>query len=204
VPINFTLNSFGITNTRSVHEDTDYVCIGMSINGRILPPVAKRIGNVNNGQHQVGLTISLPNQFSSADKFVFGYLIINHGGGKTEDVLIHCQNAMTQTTLLTFSPAGAALTQVQGRNIPASFATPLRAKDTMNGFWNLIKPQFQHLSSDRCDGPVVIDQFSFLGSSMADVELVTDVNNWIYQGIDSAVGCGSNSDYGASWNAKIT
>jgi hypothetical protein len=203
MPINFTLNYFGITNTRAVHEDTDYVIVGMSVNGKIIPPVAKRIGNVNNGQHQVNLTLSGPSTFTDADTFVFSYLIVNHGGGATADVLSHCQNAMIQTPLLQFSAADAQVVQVPGRSIPKCFDTTLRAADDMNILWNQIKAQFTHLSTDRCDGPVAIDRFSWLGSSMSSVQLLLDVNSWIYEGIDSAVGCGSNSSYGVNWTSKV-
>jgi hypothetical protein len=55
----FTLNSFAIDNTRAVHDDTDYASLGLSVNGVPITPQVKRVGNVNNGTHQVNLTIPL-------------------------------------------------------------------------------------------------------------------------------------------------
>jgi hypothetical protein len=202
--INLTLSSFQISNTRALHEDTDYVCVGMSVNKKVVAPLAKKVGNVNNGVHQVGLTFPLPNEYSATDQFVFSYLIINHGGGKTENVLTDCQNAVSLTSLMEYSTADAQVVSFQGRNLPQCFVNTERSEDILNNWWNQIKAQFNHLSTDRCDGPVAIDRFSFLGSSMADVELFMDVSTFSYQGIHSAVGCGSNSDYNVNWTIKVT
>jgi hypothetical protein len=204
--IDFSLISFSITNTRSLHEDTDYVSVGLKVNQNPVLVQTKRIGNVNNGTHQVNLTISIPGETKDTDEFVFSYLVINHGGGKADAVLADCATVMTMpgSPLTTFAPAGAAVVQVGGLSLPTSLATQLRAADNIDALWNPVKAVFKNISSDHCDGPVAIDQFSFFGSSLSDViRYTTPNNNWIYEGIDSAVGCGSNSAYAVTWASRV-
>src|ERR1700690_1766139 len=54
----FTLNSFAITETRSLHKDTDFVSISVAVGSN--PPVTvptKSMGDLNNGVYQVNLSI---------------------------------------------------------------------------------------------------------------------------------------------------
>jgi hypothetical protein len=199
----FTMKSFALNNTRSLHEDTNYVCLGLSVNGKVFAPLAQRIGNVNNGTHKVNVSLPL-STLDSNDQIVFSYLVINHGGGSTQDVLAHCQSAMTQTPLKDFNAVDAQLVPVQGGSVPKCMESKLRAADDLKTWWNLIKSQFTHLSSDRCDGPVAIDRFSLMGSSVTPLQLASQANpfSFIYLGIDSAVGCGSNSDYSVQWSIQ--
>jgi hypothetical protein len=199
MPFQFNFQSFGITNTRSLHNDTDYVAIGMSINGVPLTPQTKRVGNVNNGQHNVGLSLSL-GTINSTDECVFSYIIVNHGGDKTQNVLDSCAAAMTQTPLKQFNPPDAAVIPFEGSMLPKCLTVALRAKDDVNTLWNQVEQVFADLSKDRCDGVVVIDRFSFFGSSIAQVEL-SSPHTITYLGVDSRDGCGSDSVYGVLWTA---
>jgi hypothetical protein len=206
MPINFTVESFAIDNTRSVHEDTNYVGVAITRNGAQVAPQTKRIGNVNNGTHAVNMSVSVPSTYTINDTFVFSYLVINHGGGQTQDVLNHCATAMAEPALRTFVLAGSVLVPVQGTQLPTSLSTNLRAADNMNALWNPIKVAFKQLSSDHCDGPVAIDTFSFTGAALDAMILVSQVNPFsiIYLGIDSAVGCGSNSHYSVQWKVSVS
>jgi hypothetical protein len=201
----FSLNWFAIGNTRALHDDTDYVCLGLTVNGVVSLPVAKRVGNVNNGAHQLHLELPLSNPFNSTDEIVFSYLVINHGGGDAGDVLSRCQSAMTHPALTTFNPSLAALVQVQEVSLPNCIANTLRTADSINFLWNQIKPQFSGISTDRCDGPVVVDSFSFMGSSIPQVELISQTSTFIfnYLGTDSSDLCGSNSHYSVQWSVQI-
>jgi hypothetical protein len=188
----FTLNSFAISNTRAAHNDTDYVALGLSVNGVPSAPQVKKVGNVDNGTHQVNLTIPLAT-INEGDKYALSYLVLNHGGGKTGDILTRCANAMTQTQLKDFSPLDV---------MPATGI--LRTAAEMNTLWNLVKALFKNSSSDWCDGPVAIDRFSFLGRSVTSIQLASQQTplSIIYEGIDSHDGCGSNSDYSVQWSVQ--
>jgi hypothetical protein len=56
----FTMDSFGISNTRSLHNDTDFVYLSATVGAN--PPVfaKKSMGDVNNGTHSVGRHQSTP------------------------------------------------------------------------------------------------------------------------------------------------
>jgi hypothetical protein len=201
--ITFELVSFAIGNTRALHNDTDYVAAALTHNGQLMPVQARKAGDVNNGTHAVGFAFSIPDTYNYSDTFTFSYLVMNHGGGKTQDVLAHCQNALTQTPLTAFSAADAALVKLaNGQQVPRCLSTSLRAKDDMSGWWNQIKPQFSHLDSNHCDGPVAIDRFSFTGSEL-DTLILTNSFSIVYLGLDSAIGCGSDSDYSVQWTVNV-
>jgi hypothetical protein len=48
-----TLDKVHIDNTRSVHDDTDVVSFSIKVDEQLLPPVTKKMGDVNNGDHRV-------------------------------------------------------------------------------------------------------------------------------------------------------
>ena len=52
---NFSLDNFRITDTRSVHEDTDYVTVSITVGTNPTVTKTQRVGDVNNGTHNVGL-----------------------------------------------------------------------------------------------------------------------------------------------------
>src|SRR3954470_7347926 len=51
---NFSLDSFRITDTRSRHEDTDFVTVSIAVGNKPAITKTKAMGNVNNGTHPVG------------------------------------------------------------------------------------------------------------------------------------------------------
>ena len=76
----FTMDNFGISDTRSRHEDTDFVFLSATVGAN--PPVfvKKSMGDVNNGTHPVGLSIEV--DIPDDDTIVvFNYLIMNSGHG---------------------------------------------------------------------------------------------------------------------------
>jgi hypothetical protein len=199
MPFKFSLNSFALNNTRAVHEDTDYVVLGLTVNGVTpFPPLAQRAGNVNNETYNIKDMDFLLNSVGDTDQIVLSYLVINHGGGKSQEVLTACQNAITQTALKTFNAVYAKPVETLGRALPDGLTTTLRAADDINALWNLVKSQFAGISTDKCDGPVAIERVSFFGSSVSSIESISPVSI-IYLGTDSAVGCGSNSHYSVQW-----
>jgi hypothetical protein len=204
--INFTLKSFALSNTRSLHEDTNYLALALTQNEKQLPPQVRKIGNVNNGTKQVNMTISISGTYKTADTFTFSYILINHGGGSTEEVSTHCLNAISSAPMKNFSTKGATPVSVSGTQLPMCLSTALRAKDDMNASWNLIKSFFQHMDTNHCDGPVAIDSFSFTGAELDNLILVSQATPFsiIYLGTDSAIGCGSNSDYSVQWQVGVS
>ena len=78
----FTLTNFRITDTRSLHNDTDFISIAVAVGKN--PPItvpAKPMGDMNNGTHTVNLTI--PNvSVGLNDTVAFSYSIVNTGYDK--------------------------------------------------------------------------------------------------------------------------
>src|SRR5271154_6256218 len=74
----FTMDSFGISNTRSLHNDTDYVFLSVTVGANAPVFVQKSMGDVNNGNHSVGLSlqVDIPDDDTPV---VFSYLIMNSG-----------------------------------------------------------------------------------------------------------------------------
>src|SRR4029077_6096514 len=76
----FTMDSFGISNTRSLHNDTDFVYLSATVGANPTVFVKKSMGDVNNGTHSVGLSIEV--DIPDDDTIVvFNYLIMNSGHG---------------------------------------------------------------------------------------------------------------------------
>ena len=151
-------------------------------------------------------TISISGTYNSADTLTFCYILINHGGSSTQEVITHCLNAISNSELKNFSSEAATPVSVNGTELPMCLSSNLRAKDNMNASWNLIKSYFQHMDTNHCDGPVAIDAFSFTGTELDNIILVSQEAPFsiIYLRTDSAIGCGSNSDYTVQWSVGIS
>ena len=74
-----TIDKIHIDNTRALHDDTDYVNLSLK-GGRegVNTSTWKRLGDVNNGDHGVGLTLG-PVTLGRKDQLGFSYQVINHG-----------------------------------------------------------------------------------------------------------------------------
>src|ERR1700722_3620678 len=72
--VTFTMDSLSISNTRSRHNDTDVVHIGINVGGNAPVFVTKKLGDLNNGTHSVGLSIEadIPDDDTIV---VFSYLV---------------------------------------------------------------------------------------------------------------------------------
>jgi hypothetical protein len=76
----FTTDSFGISNTGSLHNDTDFVYLSANVGANPIVFVSKSMGDVNNGTYSVGLSleVDIPDDDTAV---VFNYLIMNNGHG---------------------------------------------------------------------------------------------------------------------------
>jgi hypothetical protein len=185
----FTLNNFRITNTRSVHEDTDFVSISVAVgsNAPIHLP-AKAMGNLNNGTYPVNLTI--PNvAVGPGEKVAFSYSIVNTGyaANSTEADLIKATDAAATAAA---SAAGGAISGGTGT-----------AVGTAAGGW--LGPKLAGVIFADCDGPVAAGDHTWTGATLAQLAightLSTEDNN---PGTDSPTGCGSNSQYYVTWTVS--
>jgi hypothetical protein len=175
----FRLDSFTITNTRSVDEDTDHVTVGLKVGDRVFDPQTKHMGDVDNGTHQVGLQFGPVLVDSEAESIAFNYQIVNNGHASDSDI----EQKLAAGAI-------ALLTKV------FSLGTPWTA--VLGIVINYI---FGFIFAD-CDGPVAVDQINITGGTLwawtHGVGLHSETK--YYPGTDSDVGCGSNSEYYVTWS----
>jgi hypothetical protein len=186
----FELNSFSVSNTRARHLDTDYAVITAE-----QEPSASILDSswgpqdVNNGDYNLpplvaGPFYSLPDD---NNEIVANYSIVNSGHSSRDDVI----NAMLQAGI---QGAGAAL---------GTFGSG--SSQTNNAFGGAaggnILGTLLNMFFANCDGVVVNDQIGpFTGGTLAAMTASGPHSEWkFYPGTDSPAGCGSNSQYWATW-----
>lgn len=182
----FTLESLHILNTRSKHQDTDFVSFTLlhkPAQGVVPAPrtLTKALGNVNNGLHPIGLVFPKI-IIGPRDTVTINYIIANVG----HKPAAQAQQAM-QTSGSKLSLAGTVLVDVSKYN-PVSL--------TGSGIEWLSKALASLFDGPNCDGVVAISQQSL---SYDDLFAATfhgpNVFPHEHNGTDSPQGCGSNSVY---------
>src|SRR5215831_12054073 len=95
----FTIENFRITDTRSRHNDTDFVSFTLLVKssaGTGTPKtLTKSMGDVNNGTHTVNLTFSNI-AVQPTDTIVLNYLIVNAGHKNPSQVVSGLESAGTK------------------------------------------------------------------------------------------------------------
>lgn len=188
----FTLESFRITDTRSRHEDTDYVSftlLNVPATGTGTPQTLKKsMGNLNNGTFKVNL--SFPNVVV-ANKVTFNYLIVNSGHSSESEIYSVLENAGGSLATKGLTTAGAAL----GTLIPIPLLGTLLGA---GAGW--LVGELKGLLAANCDGAVAAEQDTFtyadLISRTANGPFTHETPN---PGTNSPDGCGGNSMYYVTW-----
>lgn len=191
----FTLTNFRITDTRSLHEDTDFVSIAVAIgkNAPITVP-AKSMGDVNNGTHTVNL--SIPNvAVGPNDVVAFSYSIVNSGYNKNS-VEQALQSAVNAAASKVGAAGGAALGGLVSGGTGAGIGSMVGDKA---GAWLIGK--LDKIIFANCDGTVAAADHAFTATALASgtrngaAITMTDDN----KGTNSPHGCGRNSRYYVTW-----
>ncbi len=191
----FTLDSFKITDTRSRHEDTDYVSFTLlvkSAGGSGTPQtLTKYMGDVNNGTFPVNLAYSKIS-IAPTDTAVLNYLIVNTGHKNPSQVVSTLESAGTKLATEAGTAAGAAI----GSVIPG-LGTALGAV----AGW--LAGEITSLLNANCDGAVAAEQNTFTYNDLiAKTASGVFTHTTKHNGTDSAHGCGSNSVYYATWHIQ--
>jgi hypothetical protein len=183
----FTLRSFRITNTRSLHKDTDYVSAVVSVGGKrtvTLPPIA--MGDLNNGTYTVNA--ALPNVVVGPSEAIdFSYLIVNSG---------YDQNGAEAALQAAMFSVGGIAGTAAGALASGGTATIVGAAAGAGAGTALAK-----LLAADCDGTVAAADHEWSGAALAKQALgktmTTEDND---KGTDSPTGCGANSQYYVEWS----
>ncbi len=88
----FTLDNFRITDTRSLHKDTVFASINMTVGGNPSVSKTRAMGDLNNGTYQTGLTVEadIPNDDTL---IICKYVIVNAGHSNNDAVEKSIQTA---------------------------------------------------------------------------------------------------------------
>jgi hypothetical protein len=201
----FALDSFRITDTRSLHEDTDYVSISLAVGAAAPITRVKYMGDVNNGTFKPG--VSFDNvAVDPTMPAVFSYTIVNNGHGAKANVEKALEQAGTQLAQKAAQAAAKAVGAEIGSLLGASIGTaavPIvgTALGTVAGW---LVSEIGSVLFANCDGPVAAGLHAFTGAELAamtaggKVMTQTDHN----PGIDSPRGCGRNSNYYVTWSVR--
>ena len=188
----FTMDSFGISNTRSLHNDTDFVYLSANVGANPIVFVKKSMGDVNNGTHSVGLSleVDIPDDDTVV---VFNYLIMNNGHGGNDAKAKAAQAALNTIAeeIIKHGAITAAAVTVGSFLVPF-FASALAA---IAGI--MAATEAALLLFADCDGLVAAGALPFTCSDLirrtaAGQKIAENAN---HPGTDSADGCGSNSQY---------
>jgi hypothetical protein len=198
-----TLDSIRITDTRALHQDTDYVTFTLLLKSATASgtpqTLRKSLGDVNNGTITVGL--SFPNlQIDPSQTLIFNYLILNSGymiynpGNKgereVESLLETAGNALAAKGLVTGGTQFGLLTEP---GLGSLLPDP-------GGVWLAVELR-RILGDGSCDGFVAAEQVTLTYN-----DLLAKTAGGPYQhetthpGTDSATGCGRNSMYYVDWH----
>ena len=191
----FTMDNFGISNTRSLHEDTDFVYLSATVGAN--PPVfvQKSMGDVNNGTHSVGLSVEV--DIPDDDTIVvFSYLVINNGHGGNDAKAKAAQSALSTIAKEIIAHKAITATSIAvGSILVPFFASAVAAVAVVMG---LVEAGLV-LFAD-CDGAVASGTLPFKCSDLikrtSSGQKISD--NTHHPGTDSPTGCGSNSSYSTS------
>jgi len=184
----FTMTSFRITDTRSLHNDTDFVGMAAAVAGK--PAVSaptKPMGNVNNGSHPTNLSVSNI-AVGSTEAVDFTYSIVNTGydANSVEQAL---KTAVAAAAAKGASAAGGALAGPVGVVV-----------GTAAGPWLIGK--IENVIFADCDGTVAAADHKFTGAALAQ-QTANGTKSFsgedVNKGTNSPTGCGGNSMYYVYW-----
>jgi hypothetical protein len=197
--ITFTLDSFQITDTRSLHEDTDYVSFTLLVKptgGTGTPQtLTKSMGDLNNGTFPVNL--SFPKvTVAPGQSVTMNYLIINSGHKSPSQVVSALESAGSKLATEAGAAAGAAVGAAIGSVIPG-LGTALGAV----AGW--LAGELTTMINANCDGAVAAEQNTFTYEQLIAKTAhgkFTQVTR--HPGTNSPHGCGSNSMYIVTWHMQ--
>lgn len=197
----FSFDKFEITETRSIHKDTDYAGINLTIAqggdpNRIFQPViqTKSMGDLNNGTFPVNLSFKNV-ELADTDVAIFSYTIINSSKGQSsaDDAL---KTALPKLTTAALNEALGVVLSTIGISFPG-------LGPVISYLTGLVVSEFSGLFPGGCDGPVAAGVHSFSGAQLkallASGAYSKSDNN---PGVTSADGCGHNSNYIVFYSIK--
>jgi hypothetical protein len=209
----FQLERFYIDNTRARHTDSDQVVFGLRIGGFGFPPQTFNAGDVNNGDHEIGLTFGQVWISSQTKPIVVSYEIYN-GDRASRDLESVNEVVLDKTIELFQNSMGGApgLWSLSASNVggdvpqqitadddKARYSSETSVPDWSNSFFEVAYEGIANFISPNCDGYVAADAIAQTGPNW-DLLIDKADNRKLeftlsYPGTESPDGCGSDSRY---------
>lgn len=207
----FSLDTINIHELRAHTSDTDVVYINASVDGVWMNPTVVRLGDLGKAVYTPHVTLDNIVVPSPDASVVIDYTVYN-GGGVTNDTL---QQAALSAKGYAPAPAAGPTWLRPGdwlfpATAPGADGGAGQDRGGQDAWWtafarnglNLLGTYLWGRLFASCDGSVAWAQVSMKGSKMLD--LVATSNPYSvtsnFPGIDSATGCGGNSNYDISWS----
>ena len=198
----FRLDQFRITNTRAVHNDTDVVGFTLKFGSQSYTQ-ALNYGDVNNGNHDLGLEFPVMQIVDPTTVVTLAFSIVN-AGNETDQVVAVLQKGVDQAIK---SGGGGG----KGGQSGNSGGTGGSSSDGSGASaFGTIEKDFASTGIDlalkvlfaNCDGSVASDMISTPMSNL-DALIPSGAHTYTetiqYAGSNSNIGCGGNSDYYVTW-----
>ncbi len=199
----FAVDSFVIHNTRSRHEDTDYISASVAIAGKPTLKASQKLGDLNNGTFRTAMDFKNV-QVADSETVVFSYAIVNSGHTDPTTAEKTLEQAVSTLAEKGAAAAATAAGGAVGAALGASIGTavvPLLGT-ALGALAGWVVSSAGKLIFANCDGAVAAAVHTFTGSQLRSTtgqgRALATVDH--HPGTDSAHGCGSNSNYDVSWS----
>lgn len=199
----FSLLSMRITNTRSVHEDSDKASASIAVGNGTPVTVTSNLGDLNNGTFPLHMAVGPVTVNDPNVGIAVNYLIVNSGHSSQATI----DGLLTKAGNELASAGAKAATSAIGSAVGASIGSAaMPVIGTILGAiagW-LVSEIVGILTAD-CDGPVAAEQPVFKGIDLwnrTQVPGASFQHTTYHPGIDSNWGCGSNSEYYVTWQVS--
>jgi hypothetical protein len=196
----FALVSMQIMNTRARHVDSDKASLSVAVGNGKPETLVKDLGDLNNGSFPIGLTIPGIEVADPQLGIAINYLILNsgHSDWKTID------GDLTQAGNALASAGAKAATSAVGGAIGATLGSAVLPVigSILGAAAGWLIGEVVGLITADCDGPVAAEQAAYKGIDLwhqTQTPSRSFSHTTYHPGLDSASGCGSNSQYSVTW-----
>lgn len=200
---NFSLDNFIISNPRSLHTDTDYVTVSVTVGNNAAITKTQAMGDLGDGTHAVGLAVSANIPTDVPTPVVFSYVIMNNGNSDhaavqkgVEAALASLGKAGAQAVAKQIAqPIGQAIGATIGASIGTAVVPIIGTGIGALAGW--LTGEIGSVLFANCDGVVATGIRAFVST-----DLLAETNNGAtiregvkHPGTNSPDGCGANSSY---------
>jgi hypothetical protein len=199
---NFAVPSFVIHNTRSRHQDTDYISASVAVAGRPALKATQKLGDLNNGTFRTAMNFQNV-EVADNETAVFTYAIVNSGHTDPNAAEKTLEQAVSGLAQKGAQIAATAVGGAIGAELGASIGTAIVpvVGTAIGALAGWLATSAGNLLFANCDGTVAAAVHVFTG---AQLRAGANQGGHLgatdhHPGTDSAHGCGSNSNYDVNW-----